>query len=151
MLIEGSGGPRTDLLKALASRPGIYVPAYPPDKPVVRQWAKNLDDFDTNSVILTPDTELGDLYLIEVERGCQHGCRFCLVNTNYAPMRFRSVDRLVAQARVGLPKRRRIGLMGPAVTDHPQIKELLAEAESHRRRAILQLHADKYSYRRCPE
>jgi radical SAM superfamily enzyme YgiQ (UPF0313 family) len=40
-------------------------------------------------------------------------------------MRFRSVDRLVAAARVGLPKRRRIGLMGPAVTDHPQIKELL--------------------------
>ena len=124
-LIEGNGGPRTDLLKALASQPGIYVPAYPPDKPVVRQWAKNLDDFDTNSVILTPDTELGDLYLIEIERGCGHGCRFCLVHTNYAPMRFRSVDRLVAQARAGLPKRRRLGLMGPAVTDHPHIKELL--------------------------
>jgi radical SAM superfamily enzyme YgiQ (UPF0313 family) len=130
VLIEGSGGPRTDILKALASRPGIYVPACPPDKPVVRQWAKNLDDFDTNSVILTPDTELGDLYLIEVERGCQHGCRFCLVNTNYAPMRFRSVDRLVASARVGLPKRRHIGLMGPAVTDHPHIKELLERLNS---------------------
>jgi radical SAM superfamily enzyme YgiQ (UPF0313 family) len=125
ILVEGSGGPRSDLLKALAVKPGIYVPALPPAKPVVRQWAKNLDDFDTNSVILTRNTELGDLYLIEVERGCGHGCRFCLVNAHYAPMRFRSVDRLVAKAREGLPKRRRIGLMGPAVTDHPRIKELL--------------------------
>ena len=126
-LIAGSGGPRPDILKALASNPGIYIPAYPPEKPVVRQWAKNLDDFDTNSVIMTQDTELGDLYLIETERGCPRGCRFCLVSAQYAPMRFRSVSRLMAQARVGLPKRRRLGLMGPAVTDHPQIKELLSE------------------------
>jgi radical SAM superfamily enzyme YgiQ (UPF0313 family) len=130
LLTGGCGGPRADLRKALATKPGIYVPVLPPDKPVARQWAKNLDEFDTNSVILTPETELGDLYLIEVERGCQHGCRFCLVNTNYAPMRFRSVDRLVAQARVGLTKRRRIGLMGPAVTDHPQIIELLHRLNS---------------------
>jgi radical SAM superfamily enzyme YgiQ (UPF0313 family) len=125
VLIEGGGGPRDALLKALAALPGIYVPSYPPERPVVRQWAGNLDDFDTTSVVLTPDTELGDLYLIEVERGCQHGCRFCLVNTAYAPRRFRAVDRLVAAAREGLPRRRRIGLMGPAVTDHPRIKELL--------------------------
>jgi radical SAM superfamily enzyme YgiQ (UPF0313 family) len=124
-LIEGIGGPRADLIKALATKPGIFAPAFPPDEPVVRQWARNLDEFDTNSVILTHDTELGDLYLIEVERGCARGCRFCLVNAQYAPMRFRSVDRIVAQAREGIPKRRRVGLMGPAVTDHPQIKELL--------------------------
>ncbi len=125
-LIDGSGGPREDLLKALAACPGCYVPARPPEKPVVRQWAKNLDDFPTSSVVLTPETELGDLYLIEVERGCARGCRFCLVNTAYAPMRSRSVDRIVLQARDGLSKRRRLGLVGPAVTDHPQIKDLLA-------------------------
>jgi radical SAM superfamily enzyme YgiQ (UPF0313 family) len=124
-LIECTGEPRPDLLKALAPRPGIYMPACPPQKQVARQWSENLDDFDTNSTLLTPDTELGDLFLIEVERGCQRGCRFCLVNAHYAPMRFRSVDRLVASAREGLPKRRRLGLMGPAVTDHPRIQELL--------------------------
>jgi radical SAM superfamily enzyme YgiQ (UPF0313 family) len=125
-LLEGIGGPRDALLRALAARPGIYAPACPPERPVTRQWADNLDEFDTSSVVLTPDTELGDLYLIEVERGCQRGCRFCLVNTNYAPMRFRSVDRLVACARNGLPRQRRLGLMGPAVTDHPRIQELLS-------------------------
>jgi radical SAM superfamily enzyme YgiQ (UPF0313 family) len=124
-LLEGIGGPRHDLLKSLAVRPGIYVPSFPPTQPVVRQYAEDLDAFDTSSVILTPDTELGDLFLIEVERGCARGCRFCLVSGQYSPMRFRSVDRLVAKAREGLPVRRRLGLMGPAVTDHPRIVELL--------------------------
>jgi len=126
VLSEGIGDRRDKLLKALASLPGIYIPAHPSKTPVVRQWAKNLDDFATTSVVLTPNTELGDLYLIEVERGCNWGCRFCLVNTAFAPMRFRSVDRLIEQAREGLQYRRRIGLVGPAISDQPQIKELLA-------------------------
>jgi len=125
VLFEGIGGRRDELLKALASLPGIYVPAYSAGAPVVRRWAQNLDDFATTSVILTPDTELGNLYLIEVERGCHWGCRFCLVNTTFAPMRFRSVDRLIEQAGQGLRYRKRIGLVGPAVADHPQIEELL--------------------------
>jgi radical SAM superfamily enzyme YgiQ (UPF0313 family) len=125
VLFEGIGGPRNDLLKALASLPGVYVPAYPPEKPIMRQYAKNLDDFPVTSVVLTPDTEFGDLFLIEAERGCQRGCRFCLVNTAYAPRRFRAGDGIIRQAWEGLHRRRRIGLIGPAVTDHPQINEIL--------------------------
>jgi len=125
VLSEGISSQRDELLKALASLPGIYVPAHSSRTHVVRQWVKNLDDFATTSVILTPDTELGDLYLIEVERGCNRGCRFCLVNTVFAPMRFRSVDKLIDQARQGLQYRRRIGMVGPAVADHPQIEEIL--------------------------
>ncbi len=125
VLFESISGERDELLKALASLPGVYVPALPAETPVVRQRAENLDDFATNSVILTPDTELGSLYLIEVERGCPWSCRFCLVNTAFAPMRCRSVDKLINQAGEGLRHRRRIGLVGPAVADHPQIKEIL--------------------------
>jgi radical SAM superfamily enzyme YgiQ (UPF0313 family) len=125
VLAERSGGRRDDILKSLASLPGVYVPLLPDGNPVVRQWAGNLDDFPVGSVVLTPDTELGDLYLIEVERGCQRGCRFCLVSTIFQPMRFRSRESLLAQAGRGLSYRRRIGLVGPVVSDHPQIEELL--------------------------
>jgi len=124
-LLEGIGGSRQDLLKALSTLPGVYVPANPPAEKVVRQYAKNLDDFPVTSVILTPDTELGDLFLIEVERGCARGCRFCLVNGAFGPMRFRAADGSIKQAWDGLNKRRRIGLIGPAVTDHPRIKDIL--------------------------
>ena len=125
VLSEEIGGKRDKLLKELASLPGVYVPLAHTEAPVVRQWVTDLDDSPVASTILTPDTELGDLYLIEVERGCHRGCRFCLTSQAFHPMRYRSIDRLIAQARVGLEYRRRIGLVGPAVSDYPQLEELL--------------------------
>ena len=124
-LFEGVGGERNALLSTLASLPGVYVPAFPPEKPVVRQYATKVDDFPVSSVVITADTELGDLYLIEAQRGCARGCRFCLVNTAFTPMRFRAADGIIKQAWEGLHHRRRIGLVGPAVTDHPGINEIL--------------------------
>ena len=127
ILSEGLRDRRHTLLKALASIPGIYIPQFFDGTPVVRQWATNLDDFPVHSTVLTPDTEMGNLYLIEVERGCHWGCRFCLVNSALSPMRFRSVSKLVTQAKLGLQYRKRLGLVGPAVSDHPRFEELLSK------------------------
>ncbi|MFC1593192.1 radical SAM protein [Candidatus Omnitrophota bacterium] len=126
ILAAGIGGKRGDLLAALASLPGIYVPLVYSGAPVVRQWSKNLDDFPVTSTILTPDTELGDLYLIEIERGCNWGCRFCLTGRAFSPMRFRSIDKLIVQAKLGLNYRKRLGLVGPAISDYPHLDELVA-------------------------
>ncbi len=125
LISDSINGRREELLESLASVPGTYVPLIPPASPVTRQWAESLDDFPVNSVILTRDTELGDLYLIEVERGCPWRCQFCLVNNIFKPMRFRSVDTLLKQAEEGLRHRKRLGLVGPAVSDYPHLKELL--------------------------
>ncbi|MBL7166341.1 MAG: radical SAM protein [Dehalococcoidales bacterium] len=126
VLSEGIRGSRADLLKSLSSLPGVYVPQEHTDTPVARQWLANLDDFPVASTILTPDTELGNLYLIEVERGCGWGCNFCLVSNAFRPVRYRSLDGLLTQAETGLQYRKRIGLVGPAVTDHPHIDELVS-------------------------
>ncbi|GAH98484.1 unnamed protein product [marine sediment metagenome] len=40
-------------------------------------------------------------------------------------MRYRSIDKLISQAEQGLKYRKRLGLVGPAVSDHPQLEELL--------------------------
>jgi radical SAM superfamily enzyme YgiQ (UPF0313 family) len=126
VLLQNTGSPRATLLSSLAMLPGVYVPAIPPAFPVARQWARDLNEFSTKSIILTDKTELGDSYLIEAERGCPRGCRFCLVNAAYSPIRFRDPDVILKQAWEGLNHRRRIGLVGPAVTDHPQITDVLA-------------------------
>ena len=127
ILSKGITGKRSDMLDLLASLPGIYVPLVPSGTPVIRQWSSNLDDFPTTSSILTPDTELGNLYLIEIERGCNWGCRFCLTSNAFRPTRFRSLDKLIEQAKLGLKYRKRIGLVGPVVSDHPQLEELLVK------------------------
>jgi len=126
VLAEGIGGGRDELLKELASLPGVYLPRHYDGSPVVRCWADDLDGFPTATAIVTPDTELGELYLIEVERGCRWGCRFCLVRGCFHPLRVRSIDRLLEQAERGLKYRKRIGLVGPMVSDYPHLEELLA-------------------------
>ena len=124
VLSEGAGR-RVDCLEALSRLPGVYAPLYGGNKPVVRRWLHNLDDFIASSTVITRDTELGDMYLIEVERGCSWGCRYCLVGNTFCPMRYHSVDCLVDRAKLGLKYRTRLGLVGPVVSDHPGIEELL--------------------------
>ncbi len=116
--------PRHELLRELSVLPGIYVPSMA-DVPIARQSAPNLSDFLTGSVVLTPDTEFGDLYLMEIARGCNRGCRFCLAGYHFCPMRHRPLENLLEQARQGLRYRKRLGLVGAAITDHPQIDELV--------------------------
>jgi radical SAM superfamily enzyme YgiQ (UPF0313 family) len=125
VLQDGITAKRNDLLKALASIPGVLVPLMQRETPVIRQWASNLDKFPVASVICTPDTELDNIYLIEVERGCNWGCRFCLTSQAFQPVRFRSLDKLIAQAEMGLKYTKRLGLVGAAIPDHPQVEELV--------------------------
>jgi radical SAM superfamily enzyme YgiQ (UPF0313 family) len=117
---------REEKLKSLSGLPGVYVPACHDGHKIKRQWEANLNEFPVHSTVLTRDTELGDLYLVEVERGCSASCSFCLVSCSFYPLRFHSLDSLIKQAREGLRFRDRIGLVGPVVTDHPRIEELLS-------------------------
>jgi len=127
ILAQGIRGGREELLQMLASLPGIYVPRLYDGKTISRQWVQDIDEFATTSVILTPDTELGNMYLIEVARGCRWGCRFCLVGFLFRPFRYRSLDSLLAQAEIGLKYEKKIGLLGAAVYDHPDLDALVTE------------------------
>ncbi|MFH1485296.1 MAG: radical SAM protein [Chloroflexota bacterium] len=143
-LVRAVGGSREELLNELSFLPGVYVPAAKRVGPVQRQWARHLDDFATTSVILTPDTDLANMYLIEIARGCGRGCRFCLAGFAFRPFRHRSLDRLLAQARPGLGGR--VGLVGAAVADHPSIDELMACLRQRGSRiAVSSLRADAVS------
>lgn len=127
-LFEKSGRTdRQELLKELSAVPGIYVPSLPNTRKVERQYLKDLDEFPVSTAVMTRDTEFGNMFMVEVERGCNWGCRFCLVGNTFSPMRFRSQETILEQAASGLKYRRRIGLVGPDVSDYPGLEELLAK------------------------
>ncbi|MFH0847012.1 MAG: radical SAM protein [Chloroflexota bacterium] len=114
---------RDELLGKISGIPGLYLPQTP--HPTRRQFTRNLDEFPVASTIITRDTELGDLYLIEIQRGCSWDCRFCLVSGAFHPMRSRSLETILSQVKEGLKQRRRIGLVGPDVSDYPHLEELI--------------------------
>jgi radical SAM superfamily enzyme YgiQ (UPF0313 family) len=138
--------PRDDAWKVLARIPGVYTPQWEGDLKAIqhvqrtgpaqdgrkqvhrisvqRQWVRDLDDYPTATVVRTPDTEFGNVHLIEIARGCGRGCRFCMAGFTYRPKRERSLEPLLDEARRGLQWGTRIGLVGAAVSDHSQIDEL---------------------------
>lgn len=136
--------PRRELLGRLAAVAGVYVPSlyrhfYAADgtlakieplfgapQRVKRQWPKDLSRYPAHTVIVTDDTEF-NMYLVETARGCGRHCRFCMAG--YAFRRPRNVSReaLFDAIKEAAPYRKRIGLMGAAVSDHPEINALCAD------------------------
>jgi len=73
--------------------------------------------------IRTPHTELSDMFLIEAERGCSRGCRYCVMrrSTN-GGMRIIAPERILERVPEDA---RRVGLVGAAVSDHPRIVDIV--------------------------
>ena len=140
------GNDKGALLKTIARNvPGAYVPVFYrvdykrdgtiasfiplEDVPqtIQRTYLKDLDRTATCSAILTPDTAFDRTYLIEVGRGCPHGCRFCSAGFIYRPPRFRPISLLTENMDQGISLTDRIGLVGAAVSDLPGIGDLCGQ------------------------
>lgn len=113
---------REEQLDALAAIPHVFVPArHGASMPGVAQCDDDL--LPAWSPIRTPDTELSGMFLIEAERGCSRGCKYCVMrrSTN-GGMRIVPKERVLSL----IPEdARRVGLVGAAVSDHPKIVEIV--------------------------
>lgn len=132
---------RRALLSALAAVPGIYVPAlYHPiyhgddlcgfdaetgaPYPVVRVSPPLEKHRPSSSQILSDGVEFGDMFLIEVSRGCPRGCRFCSSGFIYGAFRQQPFEHLAALVDRGGEHRGKFGLVGAAVSDYAEIGRL---------------------------
>ncbi len=118
---------RDGALEALAEIPGVYVPVQyqcGQGRHIVRRLLWNVTEA-AESVVLTPDTEFADTFLIEVERGCGRACRFCVSGHITRPPRFRRMEEVLARIQRVRSHTRRVGLVGAAVGEQPQLAELI--------------------------
>lgn len=135
------GADRDDALSRLVGVPGLYLPAVHGERllPVV---AADNARLPAHGVILTPHTELSNMHLVEAERGCHRRCTFCVMrrSTN-GGMRLASPEAILAT----VPEQaRRVGLVGAAVSDHPQLVPIVQSVvDSGREIGLSSLRADR--------
>lgn len=130
-LADYAHAPRAELLEQLSRIPGVFVPQIGPGvNGVERQWVRDIGTTESVSQVLTEDTEFSRMTLIEAARGCGRGCRFCIAGYVFRPPRYRPLGSLLDQVRRGLKRSERIGLLGAAVADHPELAELANAADA---------------------
>ncbi|MCB9521716.1 MAG: radical SAM protein [Myxococcales bacterium] len=132
---------RDDALSRLVGVQGIYLPSVHGER--LLPVAKAVDDvLPGYGQILTPNTELADMHLVEAERGCHRKCTFCVMrrSTN-GGMRLATPDSILATVPEAA---KRVGLVGAAVSDHPQLEEIVARiVASGRGVGLSSLRADR--------
>jgi radical SAM superfamily enzyme YgiQ (UPF0313 family) len=132
---------REQALQRLATLDHVYVPAHH-DLAVPSLAVCDVADLPAHSIITTPHTELADMFLVEVTRGCSRGCAYCVMRRS--PDRsLRIVPRELVVSTV--PQRcRRVGLVGASVSDHPDIASIVHDlAFSGREVGLSSLRADR--------
>ncbi|MGN0157800.1 MAG: TIGR03960 family B12-binding radical SAM protein [Brotaphodocola sp.] len=142
-----NGGKRLDFLKAAAGLPGIYVPMFYdvtykedgtidtftpniPEAPAVIQKEIVLD-MDTAPYIKNPIVPYlkvtQDRVVLEIQRGCIRGCRFCQAGNVYRPLREHSLEYLKQYAYDMLKStgHEEISLSSLSSSDYTYLKELV--------------------------
>jgi radical SAM superfamily enzyme YgiQ (UPF0313 family) len=109
-------------LDALARIAHVFVPSHHLVLPAV--GAEDDAVLPATSTIRTPHAELADMFLIEAERGCSRGCRYCVMrrSTN-GGMRIVPEDVVLKAIPADA---HRVGLVGAGVSDHPQIVSIVS-------------------------
>ncbi len=121
--------PRGALLEHLSRVPGCYVPGSSSRLPTIAKADDSL--LPARSQITTRNAVLSSMFLIEPERGCSRGCTYCVMRrTTNGGMRLVPPEAILSL----IPDdAKRVGLVGAAVTDHPEIKEVVRRIVSSSR------------------
>ena len=142
-----AGGTKKDFLEKAAGIEGIYVPSlytvtYKEDgtidtfapssshAPAVIKKQVVMDVTDTyypESPVVPFIKATQDRVVLEIQRGCIRGCRFCQAGMIYRPTRERNVEKLKAYARNMLKStgHEEISLSSLSSSDYSQLEELV--------------------------
>lgn len=132
--IIGSVKSREELLLSFRDIGGIYIPRfYKNGKPILeglpteirRRVFRDFNKETAYTCIKAGDSIFGDMFLIEIERGCPMMCKFCVAGNVYLPCRIKSLDTVKEIIIRYKDIYSKVGLMGPLVGGIHYIKDLI--------------------------
>ncbi len=131
---------RAGWLDAVQGLPGGFVPERDPEPPPLARAAPAL--LPARARLRSPLAELSDMHLVEAERGCSRRCSFCVMRGGRAAsMRIVPAERVLSSVPA---EARRVGLVGAAVSDHPQLAAMLEQLIADGREVgVSSLRADR--------
>ncbi len=148
-IIEADKGDRAEVLDRLAGIEGVFVPMRNAEC-VMRNWHKDLEAYPHTSAILAEKTEFRNMYIVEVARGCGRHCRFCMAGYCFRKPRPRPLANIIRDIENRPEGTEKIGLMGAAVSDYPQIEELTDYLVEHKIKfSVASLRADTLTEKMC--
>lgn len=103
---------KANVLKEIKNLPGF------PEK-IKRRWADK-DSIFASSPITTKFSELSNINMIEIERGCKRGCRFCSAGYIYLPLRESPPDDVLSRIE-SLNVNEKAGFVGLGTMDSENI------------------------------
>lgn len=113
---------RGEWRRQLSALPGCYVPGISDRLPKAVRAGD--DRLPARSQIITKNTVLASMFLVEAERGCSRTCAYCVMRRGAGGgMRTASPEKVLSLIPPGAA---RVGLVGAAVSDHPRIKEIVS-------------------------
>jgi radical SAM superfamily enzyme YgiQ (UPF0313 family) len=118
------GKNREEKLENLSKVEGVYVPGY--SERVSKRFVSQMPKAPTAQIV--PYTNIvHNRGVVEILRGCTHGCRFCQAGMIYRPVRERSTEEIEKLSReiVKLTGYEEISLLSLSSADHSQINELM--------------------------
>jgi len=83
-----------------------------------------------HSVVITNQTEFAGMFLIEIVRGCRNRCSFCMTRCAAQPVRPVSPEAVLEHVGRAITRTKKIGLVGPVLTDHPELPEIVKRINS---------------------
>ena len=150
---------RNGLLRDLATVPGFYVPRYvrpayrsdgtiekvERDIPYGERPSYDEPSNPAFSPIVTRFSEFPSTFLVETSRGCAQSCRFCLASRLY-PYRIWPASRVRKIVETHCPDGATVGLVGAAVSDHPEIDAIVASlVDREKKLSVASLRVDSTS------
>jgi radical SAM superfamily enzyme YgiQ (UPF0313 family) len=136
---------RREFAQAFENAPGVYIPSmyaadfresgpierirvesgFPQRVAAVKRRSK--ESPVPVSVLFSPEAEFGETQLVETNRGCGRGCRFCAAGWIHFPVRHAEYTSFREAVDSALESGRTVGLIGSDLAGHPELETILTD------------------------